>query len=197
MNVETTLRKANNLLKRGDTAKAALLYQSILNQYPENKAAIKALGKVNLLPVPSQINPVQPSQPNQHEIDSLLELLNAGQLEAALITGSSMALQFPSSELIFNLLGVIYFNLNRPDDALKSYRKALHLQPTYVQAHSNIGNVYDAIGDYTNAIDCYKKAIQLDPNYAQAYANLSNIFNKISLYPVSPSWTVRRQTILD
>jgi tetratricopeptide (TPR) repeat protein len=57
------------------------------------------------------------------------------------------------------------------DKALADFNQAIQLDPTYVFAYNNRGNVYLHKGDYDKAIADYDKAIQLDPKYAGAYDN--------------------------
>ena len=57
------------------------------------------------------------------------------------------------------------------DKALADFNQAIQLDPTYVFAYNNCGNVYLHKGDYDKAIADYDKAIQLDPKYAGAYDN--------------------------
>jgi len=57
-------------------------------------------------------------------------------------------------------------------EAIRAYKHALRLKPNYVEAQSNLGNVYREQGDLSAAIAVYERVIQLKPDYAAGYNNL-------------------------
>ncbi|MCB0209234.1 MAG: glycosyltransferase [Anaerolineae bacterium] len=52
------------------------------------------------------------------------------------------------------------------DRAVSGYREAISLQPTYVPAHLELGNVLCRQGNFDEAIDVFQRAIDLNPNEA-------------------------------
>jgi tetratricopeptide (TPR) repeat protein len=69
-------------------------------------------------------------------------------------------------------LGWIYRNLNRPQESIAAYRKALELDPKQEQAALGLGWAYSYTRAYDEAIEAYRKAIQIDPEKAGPDANL-------------------------
>ena len=59
-------------------------------------------------------------------------------------------------------------------EAVRSYRKALKLEPEEFLAHSNMGAALQALGRVEAAIASCEKAIALKPDHAPAYFNLGN-----------------------
>ncbi|MCK4428675.1 MAG: tetratricopeptide repeat protein, partial [candidate division Zixibacteria bacterium] len=57
-------------------------------------------------------------------------------------------------------------------------KKALKLDPSYVDAHVNLGNLYLARGQYQMAITQYNTALKLDSKMIQAYYNLAITYVK-------------------
>ncbi|MEH2338683.1 tetratricopeptide repeat protein [Nostoc sp.] len=55
---------------------------------------------------------------------------------------------------------------------MTAYRKAIQIDPNYVNAHVNLGFTLQAQGKLDEAITAYRKAIQIDPNYVNAHNNL-------------------------
>ena len=51
--------------------------------------------------------------------------------------------------------------------ALSFYKKAIELDPAYVEAFNDIGVIYELIGDLDSAILFYKKALEIDSKYLQ------------------------------
>ena len=48
----------------------------------------------------------------------------------------------------------------------------IRINPNYVDAYNNLGNVLKELGEFQKAVSCYKQVIQIQPDYADAYSNL-------------------------
>ena|ERR1700677_1086017 len=55
--------------------------------------------------------------------------------------------------------------------AIASFTEAIRLDPKYVPAYNNRGDIFKATGNYDKAIADYDEAIRLDPKYTPAYIN--------------------------
>jgi tetratricopeptide (TPR) repeat protein len=69
-------------------------------------------------------------------------------------------------------LGWIYRNLNKPQDSIAAYQKALALDPKQEQAALGLGWAYQYTKEYDKAIAAYEQAMKIDPQNASADANL-------------------------
>lgn len=58
------------------------------------------------------------------------------------------------------------------DSAITFYKKAIALDPTLVEAYSNLGATYVEKGFYTVAVDTLKKALSLNPNHPKTFNTL-------------------------
>jgi tetratricopeptide (TPR) repeat protein len=56
-------------------------------------------------------------------------------------------------------------------EALKSYNRAIEIQPEYYYAWNNRGNILDELGNHQEAIKAYDKAIEIKPGYYEAWNN--------------------------
>ena len=61
--------------------------------------------------------------------------------------------------------------LDRYDEALKSYDRAIALRPNYAKAHCNRGSVLDILGRPADALVCYDRALAIQPDFAEAMLN--------------------------
>jgi protein O-GlcNAc transferase len=52
------------------------------------------------------------------------------------------------------------------------------LNPSLVDAHSNLGNLYKARGRFEDAKKCYLEAVRISPQFAIAWSNLGGIFKE-------------------
>lgn len=75
--------------------------------------------------------------------------------------------------------GIFLRGANRNEEAIGSFRRALALDPGYVNAHNNLGNaVLDVVG-LEAAIPHYRDAIALDPTHVEAHYNLATALSQL------------------
>ena len=56
-----------------------------------------------------------------------------------------------------NNLGITLKELDQLDEAVKSYEKALAINPDFAEAHNNLGNVLKDLGQLDAAVKSYEK----------------------------------------
>ena len=61
----------------------------------------------------------------------------------------------------------------------KSYKKAVLLNPKFLEAHYNLAIVSKENGNLEESILSYEKTISIDPNFVEAYNNLGNIYDDL------------------
>ena len=103
-----------------------------------------------------------------------VNLLDQKNFKQSLSLAHDMLKVFPKSMILFNIIGASNSGLNQFDDAIKSYKKALLLNPNYSEAYYNMGIAFKNMGSHLSAIDCYKKALKIQPKYAEANYNMGN-----------------------
>lgn len=79
--------------------------------------------------------------------------------------------------------------LNRPEDAIEHFIKALAIDPKHAEAHRNLGNAFLDLEKYEEAIDQFKQVIATDPkslgvhnNWGIALSNLGLPWEAIAQY---------------
>ena len=75
-------------------------------------------------------------------------------------------------------------DVNRPEEAEKSYKKAIKFKSNFIEAYYNLGNIQLEMGVLEEAETNYIKAITLKPNDAELWMNLSiaqDYLNKLDL----------------
>jgi uncharacterized protein (TIGR02466 family) len=117
-------------------------------------------------------------QASQHEVQPLLNLLNAGQLANAANMAKSLLTQYPNTFILHNVLGIALDGLGQYEGAIDSYRNALKLQPNMPDLHFNLGIALSNIGQLTEAAASYRKAIALQPKFFEAHGNLGTLLQK-------------------
>lgn len=101
-----------------------------------------------------------------------------GDYENAL-ADANRALAEQSSEVgeAFFSRGNAYSGLERFNEAIKDYSKAIEYDPTYAMAFSNRGASYARLEDFDRALCDLIHAIRLDPKCAIAYRNIGGVLN--------------------
>jgi Tfp pilus assembly protein PilF len=59
--------------------------------------------------------------------------------------------------------------------AIESYGRAIEADARLHQAHTNLGNILQSIGEWTAADACYENALTLRPDSAEAHSNWGNL----------------------
>ena len=67
-------------------------------------------------------------------------------------------------------------------DEISLWSDARRKAPKLVRPYNNLGEAYDALGDYEQAIREFRAALALNPNYVFALNNLGNVYGKLQQY---------------
>ena len=136
LSVDKALLKAKSHTKRGEILEAQNLYRAILQAFPTNKRAQKALATLNNL---KQSTATQ-GMP-QEIISQLMGLYNQSKLEEVIELATLLTKQYPKTFEVWNILGAAAAQTGKLEKAINSFKKSITLKPDYADAHNNIGNV--------------------------------------------------------
>ncbi|MDC1087326.1 tetratricopeptide repeat protein [Alphaproteobacteria bacterium] len=162
LSVEKTLSKARHHIKRGEISEAQKFCLSFLKVFPKNIRVQKFLSSLA-------------TNKSVHETSNqLVNLYHNGQFKE-IIKHSQLFLElYPKESFIWNMNGAANEALEKFDEALNSYNRAISLNPNNHEYQNNIGNVFEKKKDFPKAISYYKKSISIKPDYAEAIFNLGN-----------------------
>jgi tetratricopeptide (TPR) repeat protein len=117
--------------------------------------------------------PGAPDTATQLTAEQLADLMMARkEFREAAAAYRKLSGEFPNSAVICNKLGIALhkeFDLN---GALRSYERAVKLDPTYADAQNNIGVIWYDKKRFGKAIRAYQKAIKMRSDLAVSYSNL-------------------------
>ncbi|MCL2230783.1 MAG: tetratricopeptide repeat protein [Treponema sp.] len=83
--------------------------------------------------------------------------------------------EHPSNVITYIYLGIVYEQLNRPDEAIAVYRRVLPMAGNQSAAvANNLGNVYFSRGNNDLAEQFYTQAISINSVYPNAYLGRAN-----------------------
>ena len=168
INLDKAVRLAKKKSKEGQFKEAKIIYEDILQKFPQHKKALLAL---QTLSVDAK---VAPQDPPSEQLQPIINLYSEGQLGQALSYASQMLKKFPYSVALYNIAGTSNAGLMQFDAAIENYKQALKIKPDYADAYNNMGITLKNKGDLDAAIVSYKKALMINPDYASAYNNMGN-----------------------
>lgn len=112
-------------------------------------------------------------------IASLLKISDFTNANYYIILGLNLN---PNDDALLLNEGVYNLKVKNFELALKSFNKALLINPLYCEAHSNIGYVYELLNDSYNALESYNNALRINSYFIDALYKRGNLFFKLGEY---------------
>ena len=82
---------------------------------------------------------------SKSEIDSVITLFSNGELDKALTNANKLIRAFPDNSILHNVVGACYAGLGQLESAVKSYEKAIKIDPNYAKAYFNLGATFQEL----------------------------------------------------
>jgi tetratricopeptide (TPR) repeat protein len=100
------------------------------------------------------------------KIDELAQQQKNEEIRATLFNVLNILTQEekPSAEYLIQK-GFAYLRVNKVEQAIEYFNKALELNPNFAEAYIKRGNSYYSKQDYDRAIADYDQALAINPNY--------------------------------
>ena len=125
------------------------------------------------------------NDPTQEKIKFILELFNSNKLIETKKEIEKQLIKYSKSSVLFNILGAVLAEQNKPQEALENYNKSIKINPNYSQAYNNLGVCLYKLGKIDEAIQSYRKAIEIQPKHADAHNNLGATFKELGKHEKS------------
>jgi len=116
------------------------------------------------------------------EIDKIINLYKQKNFREALILSNKVIEKDKNIPFLLNLNGLINLSLEKWQNAIFAFKKALDSDDKFVEAYNNIGVAYSHIGDDKKAVENYTLAIRLKKDYANGYNNLASHYDDLGQY---------------
>ncbi|MEH1819769.1 MAG: tetratricopeptide repeat protein [Nostoc sp.] len=157
-------------------------------RYPSATVALQALKELTkppaqtiaLTPVlpPKNINKPQPKKGTLGKILLSIFLLGVGGVASIFIWNNINS----NNAIELSKQGNTLFDLQRYQDALEVYEKAVNIRPDYPQGWNGQGKTLDKLKKYKEALVAYDKAIQLKPDYLDAWVGRGFVLGNLQRY---------------
>ncbi len=159
-----------------------------LGHTPLNQPAPPDLPLPPLPPTPSILPPLPPPQPKPvpaavPSADSFQQaqaLVQKGQMTEAITALQQKLEQWPDFAPAHSLLGLVYANQGRWNEARHWCHSALKLDSLLAEAYFVLGLVTQQENDFEAAIDMFKKAIYIDRNAPLYHFHLGMVYRRQS-----------------
>ncbi len=107
-----------------------------------------------------------------------LTLINQGNEQEAFIIYTNLISNGTKNHIVYGNLGVLHGKKGDTKKMASLLKKAIEINPSYLEAHYNLGNAYQIEGNLDMSIRYYKTALKINPNYHNAHYNLGNSLRK-------------------
>ncbi|WFU28641.1 tetratricopeptide repeat protein [Bradyrhizobium sp. CB1717] len=149
------------------------------------RRAVDAFQGRDLAKAEKILEQIRRSSPNIFDVEHFLGVIKLMQgrfSEAEVHLKAAVGLNGSSDEALSNY-GYALKSLNRPQEALTYFSRALAVNPRNPLSYHNRGSILAEFArDYSNAIDQFDKAIAYNPNFADAYVSKGNCLEKLQRY---------------
>ena len=125
-------------------------------------------------PSSNQISRIQARNPSRVELSALLEHFQKGRYDLAQNLAKILTEQHPKHPYGWKVLGALFQQTGKLQDAVIANQKVLEISPTDAEAHSNLGITLKDLGRLEDAETSYKRAIEIKPDLVEAHYNLGN-----------------------
>jgi len=112
-------------------------------------------------------------------LDAALALHREGRMEEAETAYRAILRQSPERPEAMHLLGVLYGEMGRFDEALRLLADAIARRPGDAIYYSNLGETWRRCGRLQEARECLQMALHLNPKHADSHNNLGLVWQQL------------------
>ena len=112
-----------------------------------------------------------------------------GDVDGAIAAYQKALVHNPMNPRVHMSLGKIYYGeKNLYYESVTAFKKAIDLDPRFIDAHMGIGEVYEDKGLYKDAIAAYKKVVELDEKHTGGLYYLALVYEKVDPREAIAHW---------
>ena len=118
----------------------------------------------------------------QKKIQFLVNLYKSRKLHEAEKLGKDLIQAYPNVVFLYNILGLIFTDYNKIDDAVDIFEKGIKIKSNYAEIYNNLATAYKLNKKYILAEKNYKKSINLNNKLVEAQNNLGTLYIELNKY---------------
>jgi tetratricopeptide (TPR) repeat protein len=203
------LQIAAQHIETGDFVGAADLVRKVLAGNPNSSIAYNLLGVClaragdiegarNSFQKALELNPqLAPAHVNLGKllIRTLEEAAAIQQFKAAIAIDPEILIRDPASYSAFNIFGLCLMSDGKYEEARRAFERVIHINPRYVPAHVNMGNVLVALRRDAAALNEFLEAITMQPNDLLALKNIGLIYGRQEKFDLAMKYLERARRL--
>ena len=113
------------------------------------------------------------------EMSRLVALLGQGRYDQAARSAAALLKRAPKAAVVANMLASAEDGLGRRDAALAAFRLAVRIDPSYAEAHANLGRCLLDMGRVDDAVGPLRRAVMLTPANLPALVALGRALTRL------------------
>lgn len=161
----------------GNFDSAIKIYRNILTKIPNHSPARENLSKLQKVIDGINSGNTQ-SLPLEKQVKEIENLLRSGRLEQSERLCKQLIYKSPNADILYGCLGSILFQQGKSLLALKSYDKAILLNPLLALNHLNKALVLESLDRLDESLASCNKGIDLSPEIPNIYLSRAEIYKK-------------------
>ena len=119
------------------------------------------------------------------KINEILNLIKANKFVEAESKCEEIKIKLDKNVEFLHIYGFIFLNLKKYDKAINVWKKAIKINPEFVEGLNNLGNAFLKIKKFDEAIEYLNDALKLKPDFFETYYTLSEAFFHKAMYEAS------------
>tara|TARA_Y100001935_G_scaffold5563_2_gene4269 strand:+ start:1443 stop:3416 length:1974 start_codon:yes stop_codon:yes gene_type:complete len=119
------------------------------------------------------------------KINEILNLIKANKFVEAESKCEEIKIKLDKNVEFLHIYGFIFLNLKKYDKAINVWKKAIEINPEFVEGLNNLGNAFLKIKKFDEAIEYLNDALKLKPDFFETYYTLSEAFFHKAMYEAS------------
>ena len=172
--VKQNISQAKRYIRNQNYDDAMVVLNKVLSFQPNNFYAKKTKKKIK-----DKVSSNYSIEEPQELIDDLIFLYsNNDHLKFNSLIRKNIEI-YRNSSTINHFMAISLKNLGDYDNAICYFKKSIEINPRYIEAINNLGNLYFNLERFKEALETYSKAIEINPEFSESYSNRSNTFLKL------------------
>jgi tetratricopeptide (TPR) repeat protein len=119
------------------------------------------------------------------EIKNIVSLYEQNNIDLAELKIINLIKKDSNNDFLYNIYGLILLKKERLTEAEESFKKAIKLNPNYIEALNNLGIVLKDLKKNDEALKIYDQAINLDHNFSILHNNKGIVLKNMEKYKES------------
>ena len=117
----------------------------------------------------------------KNEIKKIMNYFNVAKYDVAIQKSKVLLKKNPEFIPLFNIIGISFHKQKKNEEAIKTFKKGLLVDPLSLDLRVNLANTYKAARDFDTAEENYKKILDINANHILTLLNYGNLKSELNM----------------